>query len=351
MSRSRVIGLDIGTSAVRAAEMEFKGGAERSHPTLLRYGEVPLIPGAVQDGEVNQPESVSSAIKELWRRTKFGSRDVIMGVGSRRVIVRELELPFGPMAQLRASLPFQVQDVLPMPIEEALLDYYPTETYSGTTGQIVRGMLVAASRDSVRANIMAAESAGLRPQMVDLNAFALLRAVVREEFADQVVAIVDIGARVTTVVISAYGVPRFTRALSAGGQDVTDAVAGHMGVSGAEAEVLKREIGVGFAVPPERAAGTAAVAEVSRNLVEAVRNTFVYYASNNPGMGINQALLTGGGAHLPGLGQYLASASRLPTALADPLRGVRVAAGVQSALPAHSSVVALPLGLAYGVAA
>jgi len=352
MSKSRVIGLDVGTSAVRAAEMEFKGGAgDRGHPTLLRYGEVPLLPGAVQDGEVNQPETVASAIKDLWRQNKFGTRDVIMGVGSRRVIVRELELPFGPMAQLRASLPFQVQELLPMPVEEALLDYYPTGTYEGTTGKMVRGMLVAASKDSVRANIMAAESAGLRPQMVDLNAFALLRALARDEFAEQVIAIVDIGARITTVVISAYGVPRFTRVLSVGGQDVTDAVAGHMEASAAEAEVLKREIGVGFATGPERAAGAAAVAEVTRSLVEAVRNTFVYYASNNPGAGINQALLTGGGSHLPGLGQYLASASRLPTALGEPLRGVRVSQGVQHTLPAHSSMVAVPVGLAYGAAA
>lgn len=351
MSKSRVVGLDIGTSAVRAAEIEFKGGPDgRGHPALLRFGEVPLLPGSVQDGEVNQPEAVATAIRELWQRSKFGTRDVVMGAGSRRVIVRELELPFAPMAQLRSTLPFQVQELLPMPVEEALLDYYPTGTFEGATGKMVRGMLVAASKDSVRANVMAAESAGLRPQMVDLNAFALLRALARDELAHQVIAIVDIGARITTVVISAHGVPRFTRVLSTGGQDVTDAVAGHMEVSAAEAEILKREIGVGFAIEPERAAGAAAVAEVTRNLVEALRNTFVYFASNNPGAGIDQALLTGGGAHLPGLGQYLASASRLPTALGDPLHGVKVTTSVQHTLPAHSSMVAIPVGLAYGAA-
>lgn len=352
MSKSRIIGLDIGTSAVRAAEIEFKGGSgARGHPTLLQFGEVPLPPGAVQDGEVNQPEAVASALKELWRSNKFGTRDVVMGVGSRRVIVRELELPFGPMAQLRASLPFQVQELLPMPVEDALLDYYPTETYTGMTGEMVKGMLVAVTKDSVRANVMAAESAGLRPQMVDLNAFALLRALARDELAQQVIAVVDIGARITTIVISANGIPRFTRVVSAGGQDVTDAVAGHMKVSAGEAEALKREIGVGFASAPELAVGAAAIAEVTRTLVEAVRNTFVYYAGNNPGAGIDQALLTGGGAHLPGLGQYLASASRLPIALGDPLLGMKVSAGVQRTLPAHSSMVALAVGLAYGAAA
>lgn len=351
MSRSRVVGLDVGTSAVRAAEVEFSGGGPgKGNASLTRFAQVPLPPGAVQDAEVAQPESVSTALKQLWREGGFGTRDVVLGVGSQRVIVRDLDLPFGPMAQLRASLPYQVQELLAMPVEEALLDFYPTATFDGPTGPGVRGLLVAASKDLVRGNVMAAQSAGLRPQMVDLNAFALLRALARDELRDQVLAIVDVGARVTTVVIAAGGIPRFTRVVPSGGQNVTDAVAGHMQVSAAEAEVLKREIGVGFAVSPDKAAGAAAAAEVTRGLVESVRNTFVYYASNNPGAQIDQVLLSGGGAHLPGFGQFLATASRLPTMFGDPLRNIKVAQAAQRKLPGHSSMVAVALGLTYGVA-
>lgn len=351
MSRSRVVGLDVGTSAVRAAEVEFSGGGPgRGHATLARFAQVPLPPGSVQDAEVSQPETVATALKQLWRDGGFGSRDVVLGIGSQRVVVRDLELPFGPMTQLRASLPYQVQELLPMPVEEALLDYYPVASFDGPTGKTVRGLLVAASKDIVRMNVMAAESAGLRPQMVDLNAFALLRALARDELREQVVALVDVGARVTTVVIAAKGVPRFTRVVPSGGQDVTDAVAGHMKVSAAEAELLKREIGVGFAVSPDKATGAAAVAEVTRALVEAVRNTLVYYASNNPGAQVDQVLLSGGGAHLPGLGQYLATASRQPTSFGDPLRNMRVSSSAQSKLPGHNSVIAVAVGLTYGVA-
>jgi len=126
MSRSRVVGLDVGTSAVRAAEVEFSGGGPgRGHATLARFAQVPLPPGSVQDAEVSQPETVATALKQLWRDGGFSSRDVVLGIGSQRVVVRDLELPFGPMTQLRASLPYQVQELLPMPVEEALLDYYP----------------------------------------------------------------------------------------------------------------------------------------------------------------------------------------------------------------------------------
>lgn len=352
MSKSRVVGLDIGSSAVRAAEIEFAGGAPgRGHPTLVKFGQVALPPGAVQDADVAEPETVATALKQLWREGGFGTRDVVLGVGSQRVVVRELELPYGPMEQLRASLPFQVQELLPMPVEDALLDYFPVGKVTSPAGENVRGLLVAASKDTVRTKVMAAESAGLRPQMVDLNAFALLRAVARGELAQQVVGLVDVGARVTTVVISVRGIPRFTRVLSSGGQDVTDAVAGHMQISAAEAEIVKREIGVGFSVPPERQAGAAAIGDVTRGLVDSVRNTLAFYGSNNPTDPLDVVLLTGGGSLLPGFGQYLATAARVPAAFGDPLLGVKVSSSVQSRLPGSATVVAVPVGLAFGAAA
>lgn len=353
MARSRVVGLDIGTSAVRAAEIAFGAGGPSgtAQPTLQRYGQVPLPVGAVQEGEVAEPETVATAIRQLWREQRFSTKDVVLGVGSQRVIVRELELPWAPMPQLRASLPYQVQDMLPMAADDALLDYFPSGEHSGVAGRTLQGLLVAASRETVRVNVMAAETAGLRPQMVDLNAFALLRSVARGEHAQTVVALVDIGARMTNVVIVANGVPRFTRTLASGGQDVTDALAGHLGLPVPEAERLKREIGVGYPVSPDLAAGAAAVADVTRSVVESIRNTFVYYSGNNPGARIELAVLTGGGVHLPGLGQYLATESRLPISFGDPLAGLKVSAAAQEQLPESSSLVALPVGLAYGVAA
>lgn len=353
MAKAGVIGLDIGTTHVRAAEVA--GGSGRgasAQPTLTRYGEVALPPGAVRDGEVEDTGIVSAALRQLWSEGKFSSRDVNIGVGNQRVVVRELDLPWMPLAQLRGSLAFQVQDLLPMSTDEALLDYYPTGEVEGPGGKMLHGMLVAATRDTVRANVMAVESAGLRPRLVDLNPFALLRAIVRGDLANRTVAVVDIGARITQVAIAAHGMPQFVRILPAGGQNVTDAVAGAMGIAAPEAEGVKREVGIGFAVGPDLAGAAEAINGVVRPLVEAVRNTFVYYAGNHPGAGIEAVVLTGGGAHLPGLGQYLASASRLPVTIGDPLSTIRVAKSARSDhLVRESSLVAMPIGLAYGVPA
>lgn len=252
MASTRVIGLDIGSSGVRAAELEFgsKGPAGTASPTLLRFGQVPLPLGAVRDGEVAHPETVSAALRRLWTDVRFESKDVVIGVGNQRVLVRDLELPWMPLPQLRASLPFQVNDLLPMSTDEALLDYYPTADYEGPQGRTVRGMLVAAQRDTVTANVLAVESAGLSPRMVDLNAFALVRALARGELAGVTAAFVDIGASITTVVVAAEGEPRLVRSIAAGGQNVTSAVASALGVAIPEAESIKREVGIGYAVEP-----------------------------------------------------------------------------------------------------
>ncbi|GEN78854.1 type IV pilus assembly protein PilM [Actinotalea fermentans] len=350
MAKVGVVGLDIGTSHVRAAEVQPgpRGGA----PTLVRYAEAPLPAGAVRDGEVEDATTVASAIRSLWSSAKFPTRNVNIGVGNQRVVVRALDLPWMPLPQLRGSLAFQVQDLLPMSTDDALMDYYPTGEVDAQTGRMLQGMLVAATRDTVRANVMAVEAAGLRPQLVDLNPFALLRAVVRGDLVNRTVAVVDVGARITQLVIASRGMPRFVRILPSGGQSVTDAVASALGIAGPEAENVKRQVGVGYAVAPELAVAAEAVNNSVRPLVEAVRNTFVYYAGNHHGDGIDVVVLTGGGCHLPGLGQYLSSASRLPVTLGDPLSTMRVAKSLQSdALAAASSTLAMPIGLALGVAA
>jgi len=350
VSQSRVIGLDIGTTAVRAAEVEFgKGGPSGKQPgTLVAFGEVNLPPGAVRDGEVAEPAAVASALRELWGAAKFSSKDVVLGIGNQRVIVREIDLPWLPPAELKASLPFHVQELLPVASTDALLDYYTTGVTDTERGRMVNGMLVAAQRDTIAANVVAVESAGLRPTMVDLNGFALLRALVRGQLADGIVGLVEIGARGTTVVVADRGVPRLVRMIAVGGQNVTDAVARSMQMAGPDAEALKRQLGLGFAPAQGQELAVEAIAEVSRALVESIRNTFVFYGTNHPGAQIDVVALTGGGAMLPGFGQYLSSSLRLPVVVGDALAGVRTG---KVPVAGRESRMALPIGLAHGVAA
>lgn len=355
MAKTRVIGLDIGTTQVRAAEVELAGGrgGRGARPTLLRAGEVPLPFGAVRDGEVAEPSTVGTAIKQLWAQHKFSHKNVVIGIGNQRVIVRELDLPAMPLHEIKASLPFQVQDLIPVAVEDAILDYLPTGSRVSEHGPVVSGLLVAATKDTVRANVAAVRAAGLKPVSVDLSAFALARALPEPPEGVHTVALVDIGARVTTVVLVANGVPALVRLLPTGGQDATDAVQQAMRIPTADAEALKREIGFGYGAAPEHDAAARALATATTSLVESIRNTFVYYAASHPGAAAQAVYVTGGASQLPGLGQYLSSASRLPVTVGQPLSAVNLGKGaaVGGRLLEEQHKLAVSVGLAMGAAA
>lgn len=354
MAKTRVIGLDIGTTGVRAAEVEFdSGGPAKGAPgRVTQVGFVPVPWGAVHDGEVAEPATVASAIKQLWAERKFASKDVVVGVGNQRVLVRELDMPALPPAQLKAALPFQVEGLIPVAVDDALLDYYPVSSSVGAEGPQLHGLLVAATAETVLANTRAVERAGLRPTTVDLNAFAVARVQARSGFGSGVVAFIDIGARVTNVSISVDGHPRFVRILPSGGHDVTEALSSTLDIPPQESERLKREIGIGLPAARESLTAKQIVAEVTSSLVDAVRNTLVYYASGNPGGAVQQIVLSGGGCFLPGLGQYLASATRVQVAIGEPLMSLPLAKNVDPrTFGAEPATYVVPLGLAMAVAA
>lgn len=345
-----VIGLDIGTTHVRAAEVEHSGrGPGLGQSTLVKYAELPLPAGAVSDGEVNEVATVASTLKRLWSKGHFSHRDVVSGVGNGRTVVREMDVPSLPLPQVRQSLPFQIGEMLPMSTDEALLDFYPTsEEDSDQGGKMLRGILVAISKATVSQHVAAIESAGLTSKMVDLNAFALYRAQAVADWGEQTVAFVDIGARTTNVLVSSRGVPRLVRILPAGGSDVTDAVASALKVSTQEAEQAKRAIGIGFAVDPSLKPGADALLTTSRALVDAIRNTFVFYSQSNTAGPIQHVALTGGGSHLPGLGQFLASTVRLPVSFGDGLSRVKASRTLKSgSMDGLESLLAVSVGLAF----
>jgi len=138
------VGLDIGTTAVRAAEVSV--GSDSA--TLHRFGQVALPDGAVRDGEIVDGDAVTEAIKQLWKQVRFNSKQVAIGVSNQRLVVRQVELPWLPTKELRASLGFQVGEYIPMPIEQAVLDFNVVEEFTSDNGRrMLRVLLVAAGKD------------------------------------------------------------------------------------------------------------------------------------------------------------------------------------------------------------
>lgn len=347
MAGRNAIGLDIGTSGVRAAELSFgKHGV-----TLEKFGQVAVHEGAVRDGEVVDSAAVAAAIKQLWSATRFSHKNVVLGVANQRVIVRQVDVPWMPAADLKKALPFQVQDFLPMPVEAAVLDFHPLEVVSDANGnRTQRGLLVAASRETVLANVQCAERAGLKVTMVDLTSFAVLRSIGKRTDPDvQTEALVDIGARVTNIVVHSAGVPRFVRILLMGGQDITDAVAERLGVPQVEAEGLKQDLGL-HGAPGDLANAARAVETTASTFVDEVRGSLDYYRASNPMAPVERVVVSGGGSLLRGLADRIGSATRLPVKAGDPMASMQIGkTGLdENQLAVVQPLAAVPVGLALG---
>jgi type IV pilus assembly protein PilM len=293
------IGLDVGSTAVRAAEL-----TEGAPPTVVRAAQVPLPAGAVENGEVRDVSAVSEALRELWTRGGFKSRKVWMGVGNQRVVVREIALPAMPEKELRQSLGFQVQEFIPMPVDEAVLDYHLIEEREIDGRQMIRLLLVAAQKAMVDTLVAAATGAKLEPMGLDLVPFALVRSVGASGAGMELEstggeAVVDIGAHVTNIVVHATGETRFVRILPSGGRDITVAIARGLSVGDEVAERLKRGEAVeGVDATPEQALEIAM--QRATQFVDEIRSSLEFYTAQTQGARIDRVLVSGGGSKLEG---------------------------------------------------
>jgi type IV pilus assembly protein PilM len=345
-----VVGIDIGSTSVRAVELNSTG---KALPVVLKYLSMPVPEGAVVRGEVQEVNTVAETLKRLWSAADFGSKNVVIGMGNHRVLVRDLAVPKGPIERIREALPFQVQDMLPVPVADALLDFYPiSESEDSIAGAQVHGLLVAAVKETVQANVKAVQLAGLIPLQVDLIPFALSRVVYRGQPDPGVVVQIDVGARTTSVIITDLGSPLFVRIIPAGSEDLTKALADRLPSDIETAEAVKRACGLapnGVAIGDEHA--VAIIREVTTELLTSLRNTITYFANTRPALSIDRIVLAGGGSTLLGFSQALGELTRLNVLTPEPLGAVTFAKGLsadefQDAAGEYNVALGLALGSA-----
>lgn len=361
-----VVGLDIGSTAVRGVELSANG---KTKPMLVRSYEIPLPHGAVMRGEVLEPEVVASALKRLWSQGGFKSKKVVLGTGNQGVIVRDLAVPKMSLKHIRESLPFQVQSALQMQLTDSLLDFYPTSETLGEQGPILNGLLVAAEKKEILGNVNAVEKAGLTPVEVDLIPFALNRLLVSRPQIKGTVALIDIGGTTTSIIISSDGVPWFVRIIPTGGDDLTRALIDGLEIDAPAAEDLKRTLKLGVDeiededLNPKTVKCKCAkcVAEdpyvddsrsieilhsVSGELLGSLRSTVNYFNNTRPQDPVQQILLTGGGSLLSGIFEALSDVTHVSVTAADPFSMVSLPRKKNAKKFHLEGSIAVALGLA-----
>jgi type IV pilus assembly protein PilM len=319
---SVAVGLDIGSEAVRVAVVE----SGKSTPVLRRFAEIPLPPGVVSAGDVLDEGAVTEAIAAMWKRHRLPRRNVVAGIANQRVIVRQVDVPHLEEAELVDALPYQVQDAIPIPVEEAVLDYVPLEEFTTPEGDLMLSILVvAAQRDMVDGLVRMTGEAGVDVSSIDLQAFGLVRAAFGTDLllgGEGPQALLDIGASMSQVVIVRGGITRFVRILPIGGEQFTEALSSGLALSREDAEELKRRVGVapeGFPEgEDEEATARRILTRSADSLIEEIRGSINYYLTQ-AGLGsLERLVVSGNGARLPHL------ANRVGAALDTRVEPVRV---------------------------
>jgi type IV pilus assembly protein PilM len=345
----RFVGLKIGSSQLAAARVSNNGSAE-----LLQLAREPLAQGVVVAGELREPDALADALKAFFSKHKLPRKNVRLGIASNRIGVRIFDvLGIDDDKQLANAIHFRAQEALPIPLDEAVLDYRVLETTVDGEGRPVkRVLLVVAYRDLVERYISACKKAGIGLAGIDLEAFALLRSLAapHDRGAAAMVA-VAIGHDRSTFAVTDGRICEFTRVLEWGGWSLNIALARALDTAPSEVEGVKRamsldtDMQIEGLTPEQSAAALDAVRRQLQSFARELVSSLQFYQNQPGSLAIGSIVITGGTAHLPGLAIELERLIGVPVQIGDPLARLKVAKKLSTPDPIGSLAVAIGLGI------
>ena len=234
-----LVGVDIGSSAVKAVEIKVggKGGDEFQ---LLNIGIESLPPEAIVDGAIMDAGAVIDSIQRLFQESRIKTAECATGVSGNAVIVKKISLPQMSPEELSESIHWEAEQYIPFDIQDVSLDYEVIE--GGGSGGNMDVLLVAVKKDKISEYTSALTQAGRTPTIVDVDVFALQNCYEMNYGIDpgRVVALLNIGASIMNVNVVKGGVSVFNRDIAAGGNQYTDAIQKDLNLSFEQAEALKK---------------------------------------------------------------------------------------------------------------
>jgi type IV pilus assembly protein PilM len=336
-----LIGLDIDSSAVTAAEVAVDG-----HISIRRAATCALEDGIVRDGEITDVDGLADALRALWKANKGLPKRVRVGLASQKIVVRVMELP--PLAdpkELETAIRFHAQDHVPMALDQAVLDFQPLDVVDTGAGPRQRVLLVAARREMVDRMLAAVRAAGLRPEGVDLSAFAMIRALHRPDVSDGgAVLYLSIGG-LTNMAVAQGATCLYTRTSSRGLEGVAIELAERQRLTLEHARGWLAH--VGLEQPVEHVEGDPEiVAEARRVLLEGgrriaadIQSNLDFHRTMDGGAPVQSAVLTGPAASIPGFAAALSAQLGLPVE-------TRTVAGTPHGLEPERTAIAAGLAVA-----
>ena len=349
--KQEIVGLKIGASQIAASRVVNNGSAK-----LVQLARVPLEPGVVVAGEVRDVAALATALDSFFSDNKLPRRGIRLGIGSNRIGVRTVDIEgVEDERQLGNVVRFRAHEALSIPLDEAVLDYHVVRETVDESGAVSRRVLLAAAyKEPIDHYVEACRAAGLELSGIDVEAFALLRAVAPpfghfKATPPVASVVVSIGHDRSTLAISDGTVCDFMRVLDWGGSKLEAAIAQELGLTTPEAAELKLELDLASdatdgddpRAPFARAAVERELQTLARELVASLH----FYQGQPGSLAISQVFVTGGTTRIPGLAEELERMTGVPVRNANPLAGVQVSNGLAERDDLASLAAAIGLGV------
>ena len=346
LGQASVVGLDIGSSSVKAVELLSKG---RDKGFELRgLGIAPIPNEAIVQGAFLNSSAIVDAIGEAVEVGRIKTKDVAVAVSGHSVIVKKVSLPAMTRDELEDQIQWEAEQYIPFDVNEVHLDFQILDTSEGEGQMDV--LLVAAKRDLVDDYVQVIQEAGLTPAAVDVAAFAVENAFEMnyEASPDEVVALVNIGAQVVNINVIENGIPAFTRDITTGGNQYTEEIQKSLSISFEEAERIKlggNATDQNQEVVPQEV--EHAIRSVTDTVIGEIARSLDFFTATAAESRISKVLLSGGGACIPGLDASFADRSGLDVEIMNPLARMLPSKGFD---PDYLANVGTSLGVGIGLA-
>jgi type IV pilus assembly protein PilM len=313
-----VVGLDIGSSAVKAVELKVSGKAFK----VVAYASEPVPPDSIVDGAIIDGAAVADAIRRVFENKAFKTKEVAASLSGNAVIVKKINLPVMTEAELAESIYWEAEQYIPFDIQDVNLDY---QILDAGTGEESKGtmdvLLVAAKKEKIADYTGVISQAGRTPIIVDVDAFALQNAyeVNYGLEADQVVVLLNAGASAININILTGDQSTFTRDISIGGNSYTEAVQKELNLPFDSAEQLKRGMPVD-GVNPEDV--TPVLQAMTENVLLEIQKTFDFFKATASSDRIDRIVLSGGASRVSGFIESLQERFNTAVEVFDPFKKI-----------------------------
>lgn len=316
-SNKKLIGLDIGSSAVKACELDVSGRSAQ----LTGFAMISTPDEAILGGEIQNPGAISDVIMSLLHELKTKRKNVALGLWGTSVVVKRISIPKMDPKLVGGQIRWEAEQYIPFEINDVNIDYkiLPGISSSPETMDI---LLVAAKKDAIFIYQDIAQGAGLTPAVIDLSSFALSNCLLKNypEAAKETVALFDMGASVTNFIVLSQGEVIFHRDIPVGGLTYTSEIQKSMNVSFGEAESLKIGASQSQANPDEL---LLAIRSGHEAVVEEFQNSIDFFSNTTPGIDITRAFFTGGGFRTINLVNEVRQGLKLPFEVLNPLARIQ----------------------------